>query len=208
MGSDLLYRIAGVVVLGLAVSGCSRQAIRSPEPAEAQSIQGNHEVPEAWHLSARLAVSNGQDGGSGRLEWTQQGAFFDVTLRAPVSGQNWQLLGDETGCQLQGLRPEPILARSPEELLRRELQWELPVGALRSWLFGLGSKTAEIERDREGRITRLRDLGWTIDYKDWQNDQGYWLPKRLIAKKPPYQVRLAVGDWRLDDAIAEPTRAP
>ena len=91
MGSDLLRRLGGVLLLGLALGGCSRQTVRPSVPSETPSFQGNQRVPEAWHLSARLAVSNGQDGGSGRLEWTQQGEFFDVTLRAPVSGQNWQL---------------------------------------------------------------------------------------------------------------------
>ncbi len=204
---EVLSRIGGVLLLSLLASGCARHTVRSPELAGSAVIQGNDQVPDAWHLSARLAVSNGRDGGSGRLEWTQQGSYFDVTLRAPVSGQNWQLLGDDTGCQLQGLRPEPVLARSPEELLRRELQWELPVGALRSWLFGLGSANADRQRDEQGRTISLHDQGWVIEYKDWQRQDGYWLPKRLIARKPPYQVRLAVGAWQLNTTGTDGTGA-
>ena len=36
-------------------------------------------------MTGRLALSNGKDGGSGRIEWTQGDGHLQVTLSAPVT---------------------------------------------------------------------------------------------------------------------------
>lgn len=190
--------IVAAMLAGLAACAGPSKRPDIPEAGEGPDRHVSVPPPTHWRLSGRLAVSNGKDGGSGRLEWRQDDRHFDVRLRAPVTGQNWQLLGDDTGCQLQGLHPEPVLARSPEELLRRELHWELPVGALGHWLFGQGGDGARTTRDAKGHPFRITDAGWTIEYRDWRPQGDRWLPHRLVARKPPFQVRLAVSEWQLD----------
>jgi len=190
-----------VIGLSIALSACGGRSVRIDGPpgdtTPWSASQTATPLPNHWLLEGRLAISNGKDSGSGRIDWRQEGTHYDFRLRAPVSGQNWQLLGDDTGCQLQGLHAEPVLAASPEELLRRELGWELPVDAMRSWLFGEGGAGATIERNEAGDPIRMTDAGWTIEYRDWQAQDGRSMPKRVIARRAPFQVRLAVTRWQM-----------
>lgn len=204
MDSELLRDVARTIrractlLLLAGLTACAGLGTRPEPPADGSTITMPATAPSHWRLSGRLAVSNGKDGGSGRLEWRQEDRHFDVRLRAPVTGQNWQLLGDDTGCQLQGLHAVPVLARSPEELLRRELNWELPVGALGQWLFGRGGDGAQVTQGENGLPERIADSGWIIEYHDWRAQGDRWLPHRVIARKPPFQVRLAVSEWQID----------
>ena len=93
---------------------------------------------------------------------------------------------------LEGLRPYPLTADSPEQLLERELGWHLPVAPLRDWLQGrpMDADTA-IEHDAEGRVTGFEEQGWTITFRDFRDGR----PTRISARKPPYQVRLAIKSW-------------
>lgn len=194
------WRTVIVITLALAIAACGGRSVRVDGPKGDgkpwSASQTAAPLPSHWLLEGRLAISNGKDSGSGRIDWRQEGTHYDFRLRAPVSGQNWQLLGDDRGCQLQGLHAEPVLATSPEELLRRELGWELPVAAMRSWLFGQGGVTASIERNDAGNPVRMTDAGWTIEYRDWQVQDGQLMPKRVIARRAPFQVRLAITRWQ------------
>lgn len=160
-------------------------------------VGGGHRlgVPEGsahWRLQGRLAVSDGRDGGSGSVTWIQDGRYYDITLRAPVSGQSWRLSGDDALCTLEGLREAPIVAQSPEALLHRELGWHLPVAALRDWLRGRPmAADTPVERDADGHVVRFSEAGWAIVYSAYRDG----LPTRIVARQGKQQVRLAIQSW-------------
>ncbi len=175
---------------------CSSAPLRVASPTDTFSAQ--RPIPDAWTFEGRLALSNGKDGGSGRIRWTQEGEFFTISVRAPISGQSWQLSGDQSHARLEGVRPQPVLGTSARELLRRELGWELPVGDMKSWLFGRGFHAqARIQHDAAAHPSIVDDGGWNIAYRDWQQVDSIAVPRRIIAKKVPYQVRLAIQRWTI-----------
>lgn len=187
------------LILLAAVAGLGACAHQAPRPAgPAYQWLAPQSVPKAWSFDARLAVSNGKDGGSGRLHWEQLGEFYTISLRAPISGQSWLLSGDRSHARLEGVRPYAVLGASAQEILRRELGWELPVGEMKSWLFGVGfSQAAAIEADASGKPTSVLDGAWQITYRDWRDVSGVSVPSRVVAKNPPYQVRMAIQRWTL-----------
>lgn len=196
------YRwIAALAVAMAGLVACSTTPLKVATPTDSFSAQ--RPVPYAWSFDGRIALSNGKDGGSGRIRWEQDGEFFTISLRAPISGQSWQLSGDRSHARLEGVRSYPVLGTSARELLRRELGWELPVGDMKSWLFGRGFRAqARIQHDVSGRPTRVDDGGWNIAYRDWRSVDSIALPRRIIAKKAPYQVRLAIQRWTMSPAGA------
>lgn len=176
----LLRPVIALLAGVLAACGGSRGVI---DPVQ----QAGH-----WRLEGRLAVSDGRDSGSGSLTWEQEGAYYRIELRAPVSGQSWRLSGDATLCTLEGLRPYPLHADSPEQLLQRELGWHLPVAPLRDWLQGrpMHDETV-VSRDSQGRVSGFEESGWQIEYRDFRDGR----PTRITARRPPHQVRLAIRSW-------------
>ncbi len=149
-----------------------------------------------FQLAGRLAVSDGRDGGSAGFLWTQRGDRYEVELRQPVSQRTWRLSGDDRGALLEGGDGGPRRGPSAEALLHEVLGWQVPVASLRAWVRGLasdGSPVQEHATDNRGRLTRLVQDGWQVDYRGWLGDSDW--PLRINASNPPYSVRLVIRDW-------------
>src|SRR5690606_12973848 len=80
----LAARLAALLAV-LALAGCVSQPMRAPETVELsgpayaaamEALRAREALVEgagALSFSGRVAISNGEDGGSGRLEWWQAG---------------------------------------------------------------------------------------------------------------------------------------
>ena len=115
-----------------AVAG--RSCIRLLAAGDPQVHQQQRETALAaatdWSLAGRVAVSSGKDGGSGRIDWRQQGARYEVSRSAPVTRQSWRLSGEPGQARLEGLSGGPRAGSDPGVLLREATRWEIPVEAL------------------------------------------------------------------------------
>jgi outer membrane lipoprotein LolB len=218
-------RRAGVVRLMLAaavaaLAACAGQPVRQAPPiaaAAALSAQEAREIalqadPE-WSLAGRVALSNGRQGGSGRLDWQQASARYAVSLSAPVTRQSWRLSGDPGGAVLEGLEGGPRHGTDPGQLLRESTGWEIPVAALPEWLRGVRAPTqgpATMVFGADGRLATMEQGGWRIAYADWRlpattEEPGapaaapVALPHRIEATRDMARVRLVVDAWG-DDA--------
>lgn len=207
----MTLRVALVASLAaaFALAGCAVAPVRAPLPplppsqqAAAAARQDAREaalalVPD-WRLQGRVALTNGSRGGSGRLEWTQRGAGFEVVLSAPVTRQGWRLAGAPGDAVLEGLEGGPRHGPEAAALLREATGWEIPVDALSRWVRGVraGSGRARMEFTGDGRLARLEQDGWTLDYADWRPQAGgIELPMRVTASRDAARVRLIVDAW-------------
>ena len=93
-----------------------------------------------WALAGRVALSNGRDGGSGQLEWTQGGGRTHLLLSAPITRQSWMLDVDPRGgATLQGLPEGSLGGDDAAQLVRDATGWDIPVAALGCWLRGVAA---------------------------------------------------------------------
>jgi len=153
-----------------------------------------------WTMQGRIAVSDGREGGSGRIDWVQDGDSFDIAVRAPVAGGSWRLSGGPGLVQLDGVREQPLLGDDAAQLLARELGWQLPLDQVRAWIRGLplDASQARVEPDAAGLPRTITEAGWQVEYRAWLDaSEELRMPRRLIARKPPYEVRIAVDRWSL-----------
>jgi len=198
----------------LALAGCAVAPVRAPLPPLSPSQQAaavaRQEAREAalalmpdWRLEGRVALTSGSRGGSGRLEWTQRGSGFEVVLSAPVTRQGWRLAGVPGDVVLEGLEGGPRRGPDAAALLREATGWEIPVVALSRWVRGAraGGGGARLEFSADGRLARLEQDGWTLDYADWRLQAGgIELPLRVTASRAPARVRLVVDAWSQGEA--------
>ena len=159
------------------------------------------DVPE-WAMSGRVALSNGKDGGSGRIEWNQGAGRTEVMLSAPVTRQSWTLTADADGVMLEGVAGGPQRGADAGQLLRQATGWEIPVAALGCWLRGAPAGTDGMGEASsifgiDTRLLRIEQGGWVIDYSNWQADpaSGVELPTRINAEQSSNRVRLVVDRW-------------
>ena len=212
-----LARLASLLVMAV-LAGCATGPVRAPAavtlsgPALAAAMAGV-EAREALlarsgplAFNGRVALTNGADGGNGRLEWWQSDERFQAMLRAPVTRQGWSLVAGPGGARLDGLEGGPLVGPDPGWLLQEATGMEVPVAALAAWAAGTRADEAvhgraRLEFDADGRLVRIRQAGWTIDYVSWQAESAAPgagpLPRRVDAERGDARVRLVVDDWVL-----------
>ena len=156
---------AGVLLLAACAGPRVRPDVEpDPEQLRRQALreQALSAVP-AWSLRGRLGVSDGRDGGSGTLEWTQRGDTFRFSVHAPVTGKTWTLAGTPSHAMLTGLRPQAIEGDDARALLERELGWQVPVAGLVDWVRGMRAPgTANIEFRPDGLPAAIIPCSCTI----------------------------------------------
>lgn len=191
------------------LSACAGTAVRTTAPpvsiamaeqAQRARLDVLREHPQ-WSLQGRVAVSNGHDGGSGRIDWRQDGPQYTVALSAPITRQSWRLSGDERSARLDGLESGPRSGSDAQALLRDATGWNIPVAALSSWVRGAPDSDlppAVVQYGVDGHPAHLQQAGWRIDYSHWQQDPGLGiaLPARLDATYGEAKVRLVIDQWQ------------
>jgi len=214
------------LALGLAVlAGCGGVPVADPPPvdtvlgttaglpaamAHRQRIDrlglagGECAAPE-WAMTGRVALSNGKDGGSGRLEWSQSGGKVRIGLSAPVTRQGWVLEVDAKGATLQGVPDGPVHGADAAALLRERTGWDIPVTGLGCWVRGAWASEAAFGEARvgygaDGQVQRIEQADWTIEYAEWRlyPISGVALPARITALRGENRVRLIVDRWGAD----------
>ena len=203
-----IWRIGQGLGLAVLLAACVAQPVRQappvagPDAAAAQRTRAAVVATHAqWSLQGRVALANGRNGGSGRIDWRQDGPRFEVALSAPVTRQSWRLSGDAGHARLEGLDGGPREGADAETLLREAGGWVIPVSALASWVRGIadtGLPPAALQFSADGHLAQLRQAGWTIDYADWRPHGGIGIdmPHRLNASSGDARVRLVIDAWR------------
>jgi len=206
-------------VAGLLLAGCQTVAMKPPPPVDGLAAEAAQRARETtlglaagdcatpnWSMAGRVALSNGRDGGSGRIEWLQGDGRMQVGLSAPVTRQSWALVVDAGEASLEGVPNGPLRGPDAGVLLRMATGWDIPVAALGCWLRGARAGAAlgaaEIAYDAGLRPSRMTQGGWTIDYAGWKADpaSGLSMPGRINAQRGEDRVRLVVDRW---DALLE-----
>ncbi len=201
----------------LALAGCQTMATKPVvvdphDSAQAQAAQrareaalglaaGDCAAPD-WSMAGRVALSNGKDGGSGRIEWLQGDGRVQVSLSAPITRQSWTLAVDAGEATLDGVPNGPLRGPDAAALLRAVTGWDIPVAALGCWMRGAQAAVATFGASRivfaAGQLpVRIEQAGWVVDYADWKTDavSGLSMPGRINAQRGEDRVRLVVDRW-------------
>ncbi len=205
----------------IALAGCQTmqpKPVATTEPAAISAAAAQQQARAAalglatgdcaapgWVMTGRVALSNGKDGGSGQLEWTQGAGNIRMLLSAPITRQNWVLEVTANGATLQGVPNGPLRGSDAARLLRDATGWDIPVAALGCWLRAVQAApatfgAARIEYGADALPLRIEQGGWTVDYSGWKPDPFSRLPmpSRINAQQGDNRVRLVVDRWGLE----------
>jgi len=192
---------AAASLVGILLAACAPVPVRHPGTAAQLAAQAARErqlgAQQVWGLHARFAASDGRHGGSGSLEWSENGQKYSFTLRAPITGKSVQLEGGPEGAVLTGAGREPLAGRSAGEVLNAEFGWSVPVADLAWWVRGLRAPgvPAILTFGANGLPATLDQDGWHVDYRDWYTKRSPPLPRKVYATRDPYSVRLSIQEW-------------
>ena len=154
---------------------------------------------EHFEVNGQLAAATPSEGFSAALRWQQQGTVSELLLRAPLGVGGAHLSYDGEVLRVtnsQGLQLEGVPAQA--ELVRL-LGFEPPLASLRYWLLGAPDPaTAATETlDSEQRLLQLQQGEWQIDYGEYLQATGQWLPRRLALHRGALRLKLQLSHWQL-----------
>lgn len=210
IGRSIIRRLAifaAVLLLAACTAAPVRPDLDPAQVAAAEAAQARREqalrAQQDWSLAGRIAVSNRGKGGSGRIDWTQNGPNYRIALSAPVTRQGWLLSGDADHALLEGLEGGPRSGPDARQLLLGATGWDIPVTALAEWVRGARAQAlgpARITYGVDGLPWSIEQGGWLIEYQWPELDPaapvpGLRLPSRLEATRGEATVKLLVDQW-------------
>lgn len=184
--------VTSVLFFGLLiVSGC--QSIPKHHSSCLQKANVNL---NDFEISGKLALSDGQEGGSGRFIWRQQGAWVSTQFKAPMGQGSWLIEETSDGATLIINNEDPYYAHYAETLIADAVGWAVPWQALKQWfrVRPLNLDQADVQFNQTSQT--IAEQGWTIVYDRFDDGPRGCLPHRIMASKPPYSIRLVIRQWQ------------
>lgn len=159
-----------------------------------------------WQFTGSIRVRDDQESHSSRIRWQQRGNHYRINLWGAFNAGATEITGEPGRVIINQRGAEPITTDTPEELVYRELGYELPVSQLDYWLKGLPvpGRDAGTVFGESGQLVRLQQSGWEIHYLAYADTAPETLPARIRMEKPPLQVDLVRLDWSVGEEAVTP----
>ncbi len=196
------FQYLAVSSLLLFLTACAGFAPRHEDAARAEQLwQARNEslAGRNWILSGRVAVKSERGSWQALLTWRQVAERYTINFQSPFGQLVARLMGDDSGVSLYLPDDRVLSSDDPAGLLQEQLGWEVPVTGLRSWVAGiptLGDITSK-SLDEKGRLQRLDQQGWSIDYARYARVQDIDMPGRVRLKRGDISIRLVIDRWEL-----------
>ena len=161
---------------------------------------------DSWELSGRVGVVTAKDGGSGSLDWRQQGAVLSFDFRGPLGAGAVHMQGDAQALHVQSSRGDDFVTADPEQDFTSHLHMPMPVLSMRYWLLGIPDPAAPYEKtvDARGEPVTLEQRDWRVEYQEYAEVQGLELPVRFTLTRGEVRIKVAVSEWNLSPAAVSP----
>jgi len=193
--------ILGILLI---LSGCSTTKTVTPSTRPAAKVtwaerQSALSQLQSWHLNGKIAVQTSNDSGSASLDWFTSMNRYSISLAGPLGANAMKLTGSAGQVTLQMSDGKRYHASSPEQLLKTQWGFHLPVSSMNYWIRGLPVPgiSARSSLDNQGRLATLIQQGYRIDFLSYANFGKWNLPERLSIVSPSLRVKMIVYQWNV-----------
>jgi outer membrane lipoprotein LolB len=161
---------------------------------------------QGWEASGRIAVKSGAEGGQGSIHWVQESANASIALRGPFGVGAYQIDWTDDDLVITGKAGEVTLAYAGTDAVERfltdQLGWSFPARSTRYWILGIADPrfSSRTEFDGDGWLATLEQDGWFVTYDRFVQEQGRWMPRKIVMENDLARVKLIVDRWRLNSS--------
>jgi len=214
-------RHAAVSLLLGALAGCaSIQPAVNVQSSSTAEVNQQHlkSIASIRHfgIQGRIGVQTDNRGFSGSTRWSHAPDSDSMAIFSPLGSQVATIDASDDGVTLVA-DGKTYKADDTETLTQQTLGWRLPMQGLPDWVLGRPSPhnlNSVSEWDGSGRLTKLSQDGWNIEYSDYVAASGFQLPRKITLRSinsysaqssqkaaPKIVLKLVIERW---DVIAEP----
>lgn len=152
---------------------------------------------EKFTLQGRIGVQAEGEGFSGGLHWQHDSANDNIELYSPLGGQVASIKKTADKVALVDAKGNRISAADAETLTQTALGWQLPLTGLADWSLGRPTNSAidAITWDEFGHLSTLKQDGWNIEYQNYSEQNGHFLPSKILLRSEKINLKLLVEKW-------------
>lgn len=197
IGRTLQFLTLALIVL---LAGCATQAPTQKEerhPGDWRTQQSNLEALDTWTAAGKVGIRTPDDSQSANLDWTQRADQYRISVSGPWGTGRNTLKGNGRQVTLTN-GDGTFQAPTPEELMAQQMGWSLPLSSLVYWVRGLPDPRSphRTSEDDVGFPATMDQAGWHIDYRDWSQADGLWLPRRIVMTYDDLRTTLVINRWQ------------
>ena len=174
-------KFTAALLVALLLAACAQLQTAAPEKV-------------VFELSARLAARYGAESFSGNLAWRHAERNDEMLITTPIGQGVARLVREGDTVILSTAEPKEYRAADAESLTEQVLGFRLPLTGLADWVRARPSGDAAFKEAKspDGRLQRLEQSGWTIEYQEYDAER----PRRLRLLYPGIELRLAISTWK------------
>lgn len=194
-----LGKLFFLFVFALAINGCTI----FQKPKVSQSISWKEKQDKLahidnWFIKGSFSITDDRSRDAARFKWQQKKDKYVIGISGPFSIGGVSIVGDGSSVKFWRSDKESIIAKNPEQLVRKELGWELPVSSIRYWIFGIPSPYSKLKNmkfDDNGRVIYFEQHGWQIKFSKFEQRFIKWddLPKVIELKKDKVFIKIKIS---------------
>jgi outer membrane lipoprotein LolB len=186
----------------LLLAGCSTLKPRESRAPAAQTWEQRLPALQAitqFQLDGRLAATSGNEGFSAGVRWRQDHDSATLDLSAPLGFGAAHVEQNAAGLTVTSSRGVTLEGAAASEELAKTLGFEPPLRSLRYWVLGASDPDFASQEtiDDQQRLAHLEQDGWQVDYAQYTQVAGQWLPQQLTVTRQSLRLKLVVNAWRL-----------
>lgn len=190
-------RVILLTIAFLLLTGCAGMRAPTAPALGWQQRSAQLMALQSWTVDGAISIQHDEKAQTASLNWQQQHDHYHVSLFGPLGLGRVEIDG-APGTITLTLPNKPVMtAASPEQLLEQELGWQLPMTHLQVWACGLAVAgiPAKTTFDTAGRLVRLEQEGWQIDYISYTRVGGLELPYKMQLTLDDLKVKLVLRQW-------------
>lgn len=198
-----------VLAVMLVLTGCASLQTTPQQSASSPEVYQRHLATlndiHSFNIQGRIGVQADGRGFSGATRWQHAGERDTIGLYSPLGGQVANIEKSDSGVVLTDGDGKTYAARDAETLTQQAMGWALPMRGLPDWALGRPT-SAPVELaiwDAEGKLLRLKQSGWDIQYQAYVAAEGRQLPSRISLSSPKLNLKLLVERWQLGNGTQD-----
>lgn len=147
-----------------------------------------------WQMYGALGIRYANQTSMAHFTWQQTAGHFAINIYTPINLGGVKITGDTHQVILWKSATEKIIAKTPEQLMNKELGWSLPLFDLRYWILGLPAPQIPYKAkfDSYNHLSYLEQQGWKINYFAFQSIKNIDLPTSILLTNLQLQVKLVI----------------
>ena len=187
-------------MLCLGLSACAPRVLLKPVANPKQAWLKNKKALAGlsrWSFDGVVGGRYRNKAFNANINWQQSGDQFKIILSGPLSIGQTIISGKPGQVELTDYHGKVYQAKSVSDLMVQQLGWQVPALYLMNWIKGVpvNQNIPTISLNTYGLMSRLKELGWTVEYLDYSRWGSYGLPIRLKLKKDTFDMTIIINHW-------------